>query len=178
VSVEALADARVIAVVRAADAETAVRTADALVEGGIRAIELTFTTPAVGDALAELAQRHPGVLLGAGTVTEEAQIDAATEAGASFLVSPGSPPELVQSMAATGRTVIAGCLTPTEIMGALAAGAHAVKLFPASAFGPGYLAALRGPFPQLKVIPTGGIRPADVDRWIEGGAIAVGIGRW
>jgi 2-dehydro-3-deoxyphosphogluconate aldolase/(4S)-4-hydroxy-2-oxoglutarate aldolase len=74
--------------------------------------------------------------------------------------------------------VIAGCLTPTEIMAALSAGAHAVKLFPASAVGPGYVKALRGPFPGLKVIPTGGIRPDDVDRWIEAGAIAVGIGRW
>jgi 2-dehydro-3-deoxyphosphogluconate aldolase/(4S)-4-hydroxy-2-oxoglutarate aldolase len=176
VTVEALARARVIAVVRAADAETAVRTADALIEGGIRAIELTFTTPGVQRALAEVAHRHPDALLGAGTVTEEAQIDAATEAGASFLVSPGSPSQLVESMVETGRTVVAGCLTPTEIMAALAAGAHAVKLFPADAVGPGYLTALRGPFPQLKLIPTGGIGPADVDRWLEAGAVAVGIG--
>jgi 2-dehydro-3-deoxyphosphogluconate aldolase/(4S)-4-hydroxy-2-oxoglutarate aldolase len=176
VTVEALAHARVLAVVRAADAETAVRTADALIEGGIRAIELTFTTPGVQRALEELAHRHPDALIGAGTVTEEAQIDAATDAGASFLVSPGSPPQLVESMVETGRTVIAGCLTPTEIMGALSAGAHAVKLFPADAVGPGYLTALRGPFPQMKLIPTGGIGPADVDRWLEAGAIAVGIG--
>lgn len=174
--IEALAEARVIAVVRAADAESAVRTADALIERGIRAIELTFTTPEVERALAELA--HRDVLLGAGTVTDEAQIDAAVDAGAQFLVSPGSPRELVEAMVATGRTVIAGCLTPTEIIGALSAGAHAVKLFPASAVGPEYVAALRGPFPGLKLIPTGGIRPADVDRWIEAGAIAVGIGRW
>ena len=173
---DALALARVIAVVRASDAEAAVRTADALIEGGIRAIELTFTTPGVQRALAELAHRHPDALLGAGTVTERAQIDAATDAGASFLVSPGSPPALVEAMVDTGRTVIAGCLTPTEILGALSAGAHAVKLFPAEAVGPGYLAALRGPFPRLKLIPTGGIVPADVDRWLEAGAIAVGIG--
>jgi 2-dehydro-3-deoxyphosphogluconate aldolase / (4S)-4-hydroxy-2-oxoglutarate aldolase len=174
--IAALAEARVIGVVRGADAESAVRTADALIKRGIRAIELTFTTPRVERALAELA--HRDVLLGAGTVTEEAQIKAAADAGAQFLVSPGSPPALVKAMVETGRTVIAGCLTPTEIMAAVSAGADAVKLFPASAFGPGYLAALRGPFPQLKVIPTGGIRPADVDRWIEAGAIAVGIGRW
>jgi 2-dehydro-3-deoxyphosphogluconate aldolase / (4S)-4-hydroxy-2-oxoglutarate aldolase len=174
--IEALAEARVIGVVRAADAESAVRAADALIERGIRAIELTFTTPGVERALAELADRD--VLLGAGTVTEEAQIEAAADAGAQFLVSPGSPPKLVEAMAKTGRTVIAGCLTPTEIMGAVSAGAHAVKLFPASAVGPAYVAALRGPFPQLKVIPTGGIRPDDVNRWIEAGAIAVGIGRW
>jgi 2-dehydro-3-deoxyphosphogluconate aldolase/(4S)-4-hydroxy-2-oxoglutarate aldolase len=176
VSVEALAHARVIAVVRAGEAETAVRTSEALIEGGIQAIELTFTTPGVERALAGLARRHPDALIGAGTVTEEAQIVAATDAGASFLVSPGSPPELVEAMVETGRTVIAGCLTPTEIMGALSAGAHAVKVFPADAVGPGYLAALLGPFPQLKVIPTGGIGPADVDRWLEAGAIAVGIG--
>src|SRR5262249_13456199 len=84
---EALADARVIAVVRAADADTAVRTAEALIEGGIRAIELTFTTPGVERALARL---RTGVLLGAGTLTTRAQVDAAMDAGASFLVSPGS----------------------------------------------------------------------------------------
>jgi 2-dehydro-3-deoxyphosphogluconate aldolase/(4S)-4-hydroxy-2-oxoglutarate aldolase len=94
-------DARVIGVVRAADAESAVRAADELIERGIRAIELTFTTPGVEHALAELAQRD--VLLGAGTVTEEAQIAAAVDAGAEFLVSPGSPPTLVAAMAETGR---------------------------------------------------------------------------
>jgi len=170
---DALADARVIAVVRAADAETAVRTAEALIEGGIRAIELTFTTPGVERALAQL---HTDVLLGAGTLTTRAQIDAATDAGASFLVSPGSPPELVEAMVETGRTAIAGCLTPTEILGALSAGAHAIKVFPANGVGPAYLSALRGPFPDVKLIPTGGIAPADVGRWLEAGAIAVGMG--
>ena len=170
---EALADARVVAVVRAADAETAVRTAEALIEGGIRAIELTCTTPGVERALARL---HTDALLGVGTITSQAQIDAATDAGASFLVSPGSPPALVEAMVKSGRTAIAGCLTPTEILGALAAGAHAVKVFPASAVGPAYLSALHGPFPGVKLIPTGGIAPADVGRWLEAGAIAVGVG--
>jgi 2-dehydro-3-deoxyphosphogluconate aldolase/(4S)-4-hydroxy-2-oxoglutarate aldolase len=173
---EALAAARVIAVVRATKAETAVRTADALIEGGVRAIELTFTTPGVADALAELVRRHPDALIGAGTVTDTEQVAVAADGGAGFLVSPGSPLALVGEMVATGLTTIAGCLTPTEILGALGAGAHAIKVFPAEAVGPGYLSALRGPFPNLKLIPTGGIGPGDVSRWIEAGAMAVGMG--
>jgi 2-dehydro-3-deoxyphosphogluconate aldolase/(4S)-4-hydroxy-2-oxoglutarate aldolase len=79
-------------------------------------------------------------------------------------------------MVQTGLTTIAGCLTPTEILGADQAGAHAIKIFPADAVGPRYLTALRGPFPHLKLIPTGGIGPGEVSQWIDAGALAVGMG--
>jgi 2-dehydro-3-deoxyphosphogluconate aldolase / (4S)-4-hydroxy-2-oxoglutarate aldolase len=170
----ALEAARVIAVIRADDPEAAIRTAGELLESGIQAIELTFTTPDVERSLSELAGR--GVLVGAGTITRPEQAAAAAAAGAAFLVSPGSPPALVAAMAATGLLTIAGCLTPTEVAAALDAGAHAIKLFPASAVGPGYLRALRGPFPAVPIIPTGGIGPGDVEEWIAAGALAVGIG--
>jgi 2-dehydro-3-deoxyphosphogluconate aldolase/(4S)-4-hydroxy-2-oxoglutarate aldolase len=172
----AIRRAQVIAVVRAADADAALKAADELVQDGIRAIELTFTTPGVERALIELAERHPEVVVGAGTITRPEQAVSAAEAGASFLVSPVALLHLVDAMKDTGLAAIPGCLTPTEILMALDAGAHAVKIFPAGQLGPGYVKALRGPFPGARLIPTGGIDPADVDRWLEAGAFAVGIG--
>ncbi len=172
----ALADARIIAVVRTPDAASAIRTAKALIEGGIRAIELTFTTPDVEQAARTIGNAHPDILLGVGTITTAEQANTAADAGATFLVSPASPAALVQNMVATGRTAIAGCLTPTEILNATRAGAHAIKIFPANAVAPSYLAALHGPFPDLQLIPTGGIKPADAESWLQAGAMAVGIG--
>jgi len=175
-TIAALGEARIIAVVRAPGADVAVRTADALLEGGLRAVELTFTTPGVEDALARLVARHPDAAVGAGTIARPEQAERAASAGAAFLVSAGSSPSLVAAMVATGLAAIPGCLTPSEILAASAAGAHAVKIFPASTLGPGYLAALRGPFPSLRLVPTGGIDPADVRAWIDAGAFAVGLG--
>jgi 2-dehydro-3-deoxyphosphogluconate aldolase / (4S)-4-hydroxy-2-oxoglutarate aldolase len=172
----ALADARLIAVVRTPDATSAIRTAEALIEGGIRAIELTFTTPDVERAVRAVATAHPDIILGVGTITNAEQATTAADAGATFLVSPASPADLVQDMAATGRTVMAGCLTPTEILSATRAGAHAIKVFPANAVAPDYLNALHGPFPHLHLVPTGGIRPTDAHAWLQAGALAVGIG--
>ena len=172
----ALAGARIIAVVRTPDAASAIRTAEALIEGGIRAIELTFTTPDIEQAARAVAKAHPDIMLGVGTITTAEQATTAADAGAAFLVSPASPAELVHEMVATGRTVIAGCLTPTEILSATNAGAHAIKIFPANAVAPSYLAALRGPFPRLQLIPTGGIKPAAAESWLQAGAFAVGIG--
>jgi 2-dehydro-3-deoxyphosphogluconate aldolase/(4S)-4-hydroxy-2-oxoglutarate aldolase len=172
----ALTKARIVAVVRTGDADTAIRTADALIEGGIRAIELTFTTPEVERAVRHIANAHPQFALGVGTVTTKEQAESAADAGAAFLVSPASPASLVEAMLSTGRTVIAGCLTPTGTLTAHQAGANAIKIFPANAVSPGYLAALRGPLPHLQFIPTGGIKPADASAWLDAGALAVGIG--
>lgn len=172
----ALADARIIAVVRTPDPASAIRTAEALIEGGIRAIELTFTTRDVKRAARAVAKAHPDIILGIGTITTAAEATTAADAGATFLVSSASPAKLVEGMAATGRTVIAGCLTPTEILKATHAGAHAIKVFPANAVAPNHLAALHGPFPHLQQIPTGGIKPADAASWLQAGAVAVGIG--
>lgn len=169
-------EARVIAVVRADDADDALRRADALAESGIGAVELTFTTPGVERALIELRERRPELLVGAGTITRPEQAVSAAEAGAAFLVSPVALLHLVDAMTETGLAAIPGCLTPTEILLALDAGAHAVKIFPAGPLGPGYVKALRGPFPGVRLIPTGGIDPSEVDAWLEAGAFAIGIG--
>jgi 2-dehydro-3-deoxyphosphogluconate aldolase / (4S)-4-hydroxy-2-oxoglutarate aldolase len=169
--------ARVIAVLRTPDADSGVRAARALAEGGVRAIELTFTTPGAEDAIRRArAELGDEVVLGAGTIRDRAQLVAASDAGADFFVTPHLDPALLDAMLATGRAVLPGTLTPSEVAAALAAGAEAVKLFPATVVGPSYVGALRGPFPEVQVVPTGGIGPGDVQPWLDAGALAVGAG--
>ena len=126
-----------MAVLRSADANAAVRTADALVAGGVTAIEITYTTPDAGRAIAELAGRgDPGVVVGAGTVTNREQAEEAVGAGAEFVVTPGTTESLAAAVTATGVASIMGALTPSEVMQVLAWGATAVKVFPGSIGGP------------------------------------------
>jgi 2-dehydro-3-deoxyphosphogluconate aldolase / (4S)-4-hydroxy-2-oxoglutarate aldolase len=166
-----------VAVVRAPDAAGAEATAHALVAGGLRVIELTLTTPGVLGSVERLRSELPaGVLVGIGSVRCSAEAQDACAAGAEFLVSPHADPALVAAMLATGLPALPGALTPTEVAGALGAGAQAVKLFPASTVGPRHLRALRGPFPDLVVVPTGGIALADAEAWFRAGAVAIGAG--
>jgi 2-dehydro-3-deoxyphosphogluconate aldolase/(4S)-4-hydroxy-2-oxoglutarate aldolase len=175
--IDRLREARVIAVLRTPDGESAVRAAEALAAGGVRAIELTFTTPGAAEALRRARGLLPAdVVVGAGTIRDRAQLDAALDAGAEFLVTPHLDRGLLAAMLESGRLALPGTFTPTEVAAALTAGATAVKLFPASAVGPSYLKGLRGPFPEVQVVPTGGIGPDDVRAWLEAGAIAVGAG--
>lgn len=171
-----MAAARVIAVLRAPSAETAISAAEALLDGGITGIEITYSTPDAPTAIAQLRSRHPEAVIGAGTVRTEKEAAAAAEAGAQFLVSPGSTPAVVSAMLATGLPTLAGALSPTEIMSAVDAGVHAVKLFPGSLGGPGYLRTLRGPFPDIPIVPTGGVSADNVAEWLAAGALAVGAG--
>lgn len=174
---EQLRIARGIAVVRARDATEAVAIAEALVDGGLRAIELTFTTPGAESALSEAKQRlGERVLLGAGTITTPGQLERAVAAGADFLVSPHLDGSLLKLAAASGQLYVPGVLTPSEVAAALADGAIAVKLFPASTVGVGHMNALFGPFPGLQVVPTGGISVATARDWLAAGAAAVGLG--
>jgi 2-dehydro-3-deoxyphosphogluconate aldolase/(4S)-4-hydroxy-2-oxoglutarate aldolase len=172
-----LREVRAIAVVRARDAAEAVAIAEALAAGGLHAIELTFTTPGLAEALSEAARRlGRRVLLGAGTITTKEQLGEAVDAGAEFLVSPHLDPALLRAMLATGRLALPGVLTPTEVAAALRAGVSAVKLFPASTVGAGHLRALLAPFPDLQVVPTGGITIDSARDWLDAGAAAVGLG--
>lgn len=170
-------EAGLIAVVRADHAEQAVRVAGALLAGGVWAIELTFTTPGAADALAEVRARHgQAVLLGAGTIREVAQVEAAVEAGVDFMVTAHLRSDVLAAMLASGLPFAPGVFTPSEVGQALDAGAQAVKLFPASTGGPAHLRALRGPFPELQVIPTGGVDASNIHTWLAAGALAVGAG--
>lgn len=169
--------ARAVAVLRARDPAEAVSVAEALAEGGLQAIELTFTTPGAADALAEARRLlPPHVLLGAGTISTADELEAALDAGADFLATPHLDLALLGSMLASGRLTLPGVLTPTEVAAALRAGADAVKLFPAATAGVAYLRSLFGPFPGLRVVPTGGVSIAGALEWLDAGAAAVGLG--
>ncbi len=166
-----------VAVLRAGAANAYRPVVDALVDGGVRAIELTLTTP---DTLEELPSLRAGlpaeVSLGVGTVITPDQARTAVERGANFLVTPSFGPELAAIVPSLGVPVIPGGLTPSELQSGWTAGAAAVKLFPASAVGPDYLGQLHGPFPYLPVIPSGGIDAAGAVAWRRAGAVAVSIG--
>ena len=167
----------VIAVVRGATCASAVEVSDALIEGGVLGIEVTFTTPEAHRAMRELNEEHGDrILLGAGTVTTPDHVELSVESGAAFLVSPGCDPELLPLMQRTGLAVLPGVLTPSEVMLALRFGVEVVKLFPGSLGGPSYLKALRGPFPGVSFLPTGGVSAENVADWFAAGAYAVGAG--
>lgn len=172
-----LANARVLAVVRAPSAESALLAADALIAGGIVGLEITYSTPDAPAVICELNARYrERIYLGAGTVTTSEQAMMAAHAGARFLVSPGTRRALTAAMKDTGLLVMTGALTPSEVMAAVEYGSDVVKIFPASLGGPAFLTALRGPFPDLAMMPTGGITPDNVETWFAAGAIAVGAG--
>jgi 2-dehydro-3-deoxyphosphogluconate aldolase/(4S)-4-hydroxy-2-oxoglutarate aldolase len=167
----------VIAVLRAPSADAGIRATAALVAGGVTGIEITYSTPDAAAVIREVRDQHgDGVYLGAGTVRTAAQAREAVAAGARFLVSPGTEARLAAAMLDTGATVLAGALTPSEVMATLACGVRLVKLFPASLGGPAYLRALRGPFPDVAFVPTGGVTADNLGDWIAAGAVAVGAG--
>ncbi|QGN31957.1 bifunctional 4-hydroxy-2-oxoglutarate aldolase/2-dehydro-3-deoxy-phosphogluconate aldolase [Microlunatus sp. Gsoil 973] len=175
-SLRAVGVAGVIAVLRAPTSEAAVAAAEALIAGGVTAIEVTYSTPGAAAAIAQIRQEFPDAVVGAGTLTRRPQVSEAATAGAQFLVSPGTAPELVRFMADTGVPTLSGALTPTELMAARELGVAGIKIFPGSLVGPSYLKALRGPFPDVPLMPTGGVSPDNLGEWIAAGAFAVGAG--
>ena len=177
VVLDRIRDHGIVAVIRAGSAEAARRCSDALVAGGVRGIEITYTTPDAAVAITALAAEFGAeIALGAGTLTTPDQVAQAADAGAEFLVSPGTRPALAAAMVATGLGTLLGVLTPSEVMLAQECGADAVKIFPAVLGGAGFLSALRAPFPDLRAIPTGGVDPQNLASWFRAGAWAVGVG--
>ena len=168
---------RVLAILRAPSAESALLAADALVAGGVLGLEITYSTPDAPAVIRELDARYGSrIYLGAGTVMSADDAARAADAGARFLVSPGTHPVVTAAMKATGLVVMTGALTPSEVMAALEYGTDVVKIFPASLGGPAYLGRLRGPFPDVPFMPTGGVTPDNIGDWFVAGAIAVGAG--
>lgn len=150
---------------------------DILVASGVRVVEFALTTPGCLPALERYADTAPREsFLGAGTVLTAVDARAAVDAGARFLATPALLPEVVESGAALGVPVVAGALTPTEILAAYRTGATAVKVFPAGLGGPRYLSLIRDPLPQVPLLPTGGIGLEDAAAYIKAGAFAVGLG--
>jgi 2-dehydro-3-deoxyphosphogluconate aldolase / (4S)-4-hydroxy-2-oxoglutarate aldolase len=146
----------------------------ALVRGGIEQVEVTIDTPGALDAVAVAAGE--GRTVGVGTIVGSEQVRAAAAAGAQFVVSPGLVPEVIETALTLGLEPMPGVFTATEILTASAAGARVMKLFPASSGGPSYLRALRGPFPTIAIIPTGGVRIEEVRAYLEAGATAIALG--
>jgi 2-dehydro-3-deoxyphosphogluconate aldolase / (4S)-4-hydroxy-2-oxoglutarate aldolase len=176
-SLDDLRSAGVVAVLRAPSAEHAVKAADTLVLGGITGIEITYSTPDAAAAIREIVRRHgQDAYVGAGTILTTDQAAEAARAGARFLVAPGADAAVARAMRGTGVVTLVGALSPTEVMAARALGADAVKIFPASLGGPAYLRALRGPFPEVPFVPTGGVTAANLSDWLAAGAVAVGAG--
>jgi 2-dehydro-3-deoxyphosphogluconate aldolase/(4S)-4-hydroxy-2-oxoglutarate aldolase len=172
----------VVAIGRRIDAARVAAIVDGLSGGGVYAFELTLNDPEA-DALRsiEAASRHAlggEVAIGAGTVLSIGAAQRALDAGATFLVMPHTDPELVAWAAARGIPAFPGASTPTEILTAWRAGAAAVKLFPASVLGPTFLREFRGPFPDIPLVPTGGVTAETAGDYIRAGAIAVGLGSW
>ena len=174
---EAISAAGIIAVLRASDADRFDRVAEVLVEAGVTCVEFTLTSRGAVEALRRFTARLPtGVTLGAGTVLEPETADAAIDAGASYLVSPTVDLDVIQRARRRGVAALPGAFTPTEILRAWRAGADAVKLFPASVGGPAYLRAVKAPLPEVPLVPTGGVGLEEIGRYLDAGALAVGLG--
>jgi len=166
-----------LAVIRGPSEDLTVQMVDALIAGGVCGIEITYSTPNAEQVVARLAQKHgDAILLGMGTLTEPGQVERAKSVGAKFLVSPICEPELVKAMAASGLVSMAGAFTPTEVFQAYRLGTDVVKVFPGSLAGPAYIKALKGPFPYIPLMPTGGVSADNVGEWFAAGVVAVGAG--
>ena len=173
-----IAENGVIAVMRGVPVESAVETARALARAGVGAVEITADTPGAVNALRRVHADLDGdeTLVGAGTVTDPSTASRAAEVGAEFVVAPHLDVATVETCNRYGVAVLPGVMTPTEAVRAAEAGADGVKLFPAATVGPDHLAALRGPLPQIPLVPTGGIDTGNVAEFLAAGAAAVGAG--
>lgn len=170
-------DCGIVAVVRSAESAPLVDVCRALADGGVDVAEITFTVP---DALEVLkaARKALGdrMLLGAGTVLDPETARAAFLAGAEYIVSPTLDTEVIAMARRYGKLVMPGCFTPTEILKAWQAGADIIKVFPAEVVGPAYFKAVRGPLPQIRMMPTGGVDLNTAASFLEAGACCLGIG--
>jgi 2-dehydro-3-deoxyphosphogluconate aldolase/(4S)-4-hydroxy-2-oxoglutarate aldolase len=166
-----------LAVIRGPSPELTVHMVEALIAGGVLGIEITYSTPNAEQVVSDLSRRFGGqILLGMGTLTKPEQAAAAKAAGATFVVSPVCEPVLLKSMVESGLLCMAGALTPTEVLRAYNLGSDVVKVFPGSLGGPAYIKALKGPFPYIPMMPTGGVSTSNIADWFTAGVVAVGAG--
>jgi 2-dehydro-3-deoxyphosphogluconate aldolase/(4S)-4-hydroxy-2-oxoglutarate aldolase len=174
---EALLAAKAIAVIRMKDAAKLAQAAAALRRGGVVAIEVTMTVPGAVEIIREMAgRREAGTVIGAGTVLDAGTAADVIAAGADFVVSPITDLGMIQACRAAGVLVAPGAFTPTEIVTAWRAGADIVKVFPATSLGPQFFKDLRGPLPQVRLMPTGGVTVENAREFIAAGACCVGLG--
>lgn len=172
---QAITAGKTVAIVRLATEYRLLDIAQALRDGGIRTIEFPLSTPGALAAVAACRDKLSDVVTGVGTVHTAADAQRAIEAGAQFVASYGFDPGVVETAREHGVLAMPGVMTPTEIVTAWNAGADSAKIYPAGILGPGYLAQLRGPLPHIPFLPSGGIVSADVPRYLQAGAAAVGV---
>ena len=167
----------VVAVIRMNDPKKLSKVIEAIRLGGVKCIEITMSVPGAVDIIRTLSSTLPtDVLLGAGTVTSAKNAEDVIAAGAKFVVSPILNFDVINVCKKHAVACMPGCYTPTEIFAAWNAGADVCKVFPATSLGPKYFKDLSGPFPHIKLMPTGGVTIDNVGEWIAAGAVAVGIG--
>ncbi|MDR1568449.1 MAG: bifunctional 2-keto-4-hydroxyglutarate aldolase/2-keto-3-deoxy-6-phosphogluconate aldolase [Streptococcaceae bacterium] len=169
----------VIAVVRAANADEAIKASDAIVAGGMKGIELTFTVPHAERAIAQLVEKYQGdseVVIGAGTVLDAVTARLAIMAGAEFIVSPAFDLATAEICNLYQIPYLPGCMTITEMQTALKSGVDIIKLFPGNAYEPSIVRAFKAPLPQLNIMPTGGVSLDNLADWFKAGVVAVGVG--
>jgi 2-dehydro-3-deoxyphosphogluconate aldolase/(4S)-4-hydroxy-2-oxoglutarate aldolase len=167
----------VVAVIRMQKADQLRAVIDALLEGGVRALELTMTVPGAIGLIEELAKDLPGEFqLGAGTVLDTETARQVILAGAKYIVAPVLNLDVITLCHRYDVAIMPGCFTPTEILTAWQAGADLIKVFPATALGPSYFKDVRAPLPQVRLMPTGGVTMENAGEWIKAGAVAIGVG--
>jgi len=166
----------VIALIRADSSGGLLGCAAALSEGGLNCIELTMTTPGAVEMTAEVARQLPHLVLGLGTVLDAATARAGIAAGAQFIVTPVVRPEVIKACREAGVPILCGAYSPTEIYTAWELGSDVVKVFPSELLGPSYLKSIKAPFPNIELMPTGGVTPETVGEFLRAGAFAVAAG--
>ena len=172
---EQLLATKIIAIIRLSSSDSVFELAKALHKGGIRAIEITMGTPNALDEINKLSQIE-GVIPGVGSVIDAKTAHAAIEAGAKFVVTPVSKPEVIRMAHQYDKPILSGAMTPSEILQAYEWGADIVKLFPATNFGLSYFKAVMAPMPHLPLMPTGGVTVENAAEWLENGAVCLGVG--
>jgi len=172
-----IAKVGIVPVIRASSAEEARFAADCVAKGGVPIVEITMTVPGAVEVIRELVKAMPQMLVGAGTVLNESSARQCADAGAQFLVTPGFNAPTVTAARERDLLIMVGALTPSEIMAASDSGADFIKVFPCGSMGgPKYIQALRGPFPKVPFVPTGGVNVETAADYIRAGAVALGVG--
>jgi 2-dehydro-3-deoxyphosphogluconate aldolase / (4S)-4-hydroxy-2-oxoglutarate aldolase len=166
-----------VAIIRTPTRDLVLPACEAIIKGGLTVVEVTMTVPDALVALREMSEKFGGqALIGAGTILNAQQCDAAIDAGAEFIVTPVSKPEIITAAHKRNKPVMLGAYTPTEAQLAHEAGADFIKIFPADKLGPGYIKNIRAPLPHLRVVPTGGVDLQTAPEFLKAGCVALGVG--
>lgn len=173
----AIEETGLVAIMRGLDENNSLKAAEALVRGGVKALEVTFNTLGASTILKKIVDEFgQAVFVGAGTVTKKEDLECAIEAGASFILAPNFELQIVRATVEAGLVAIPGAFTATEVLAAYRAGASVVKIFPASSVGPKYIRELKGPLNTIPLMPVGGVDINTVNAFIKAGSAALGVG--